>query len=45
MYRRNGRGAIAVYTDNIDEALRVLKEQHYDFVTENDLLEYDEFFH
>ena len=45
MYRRNGRGSIAVYTDNIDEALRVLKEQRYDFVTENDLLEYDEFFH
>ncbi len=39
MYRRN-----AVYVDNIDEALRVLKEQRYDFVTEDDLLEYDEFF-
>ncbi len=44
MYRRNGRGSIAVYVDNIDEALRVLKEQHYDFVTEDDLLEYDEYF-
>ena len=44
MYRRNGRGSIALYIDNIDEALRVLKEQHYDFVTEDDLLEYDEYF-
>lgn len=44
MYRRNGRGSIAVYVDNLDEALRVLKEQNYDFVTEDDLLEYDEFF-
>ena len=44
MYRRNGRGSIAMYLDNLDEALRVLKEQHYDFVTEDDLLEYDEYF-
>ena len=44
MYRRNGRGSIAVYVDNLDEALRVLKEQRYDFVTEDDLLEYDQFF-
>ncbi|MEO2032194.1 MAG: acetolactate synthase [Planctomycetaceae bacterium] len=44
MYRRNGRGSIAVYIDNIDEALRVLREQNYDFVTEDDLLEYDEYF-
>ncbi len=44
MYRRNGRGSIAVYVDNVDEALRVLKEQDYDLVTEDDLLEYDQFF-
>ncbi len=44
MYRRNGRGSIAVYVDNIDEALRVLKEQDYELVTEDDLLEYDSFF-
>ncbi|MCH2201532.1 MAG: acetolactate synthase [Fuerstiella sp.] len=44
MYRRDGRGSIAVYVDNIDEALRVLKEQNYDLVTEDDLLEYDEYF-
>ena len=44
MYRRNGRGAVAVYVDNIDEALRVLKEQNHILITEDDLLEYDEFF-
>ena len=44
MYRRNGCGAVAVYVDNIDEALRVLKEQGHEFVTEDDLLEYDEYF-
>lgn len=44
MYRRSGRGSIAIYADNIDEALRVLKEQRYDFVTEDDLLEYDQYF-
>ena len=43
MYRRNGRGAVAVHVDNIDEALRVLKEQGHELVTEDDLLEYDEF--
>jgi hypothetical protein len=44
MYRRNGRGAVAVYVDNIDEALRVLKEQKHEFVTEDDLLEFDDMF-
>ena len=44
MYRRNHRGAVAVYVDNVDEALRVLKEQQHAFVTEDDLLEYDELF-
>ena len=44
MYRRTGRGSIAVYVDNLDEALRVLTEQQYEFVTEDDLMEYDEFF-
>ncbi len=44
MYRRNGRGAVAVFVDNVDEALRVLKEQQHEFVTEDDLLGYDEMF-
>lgn len=44
MYRRQRRGAVAIYVDNADEALRVLKEQHHQFVTEDDLLEYDDLF-
>lgn len=44
MYRRNQRGAIAIYVDDVDEALRVLKEQRHEFVTEDDLLGYDELF-
>ena len=44
MYRRNRRGAVAVFVGNVDEALRVLKEQNHEFVTEDDLLEYDEMF-
>ncbi|MEZ6130033.1 MAG: acetolactate synthase [Planctomycetaceae bacterium] len=42
MYRRNRRGAIAVYVDNVDEALRVLREQQHQFVTEDDLLTFDD---
>ncbi len=44
MYRRNGRGAIAVYVSERDEALRVLRERQYTLVTEDDLLHYDEYF-
>ncbi len=44
MYRRNRRGAVAIYVDNVDEALRVLREQQHEFVTEDDLLEYDDLF-
>ena len=44
MYRRNGRGAIAVFVDEVDEALRVLKERNHEFVTEDDLMEYDDMF-
>lgn len=43
-YRRNGRGAVAVFVDNVDEALRVLRERNHEFVTEDDLLGYDEMF-
>ena len=41
LYRRNGRGAVAIFVDDLDESLRVLKERNHDFVTEDDLLEYD----
>lgn len=45
MYRRNGRGAMAIFVGGeVDEALRVLKEQNHEFVTEDDLLEYDDLF-
>ncbi len=44
MYRRNGRGAIAIFVSEVDEALRVLKERNHEFVTEDDLLEYDDMF-
>lgn len=44
MYRRDRRGAVALYVDDVDEALRVLKEQHHEFVTEDDLMEYDDMF-
>ncbi|MEZ6063226.1 MAG: acetolactate synthase [Planctomycetaceae bacterium] len=44
LYRRGGRGAVAVYVDNIDEALRVLKEQNQELVTEDDLMEFDDMF-
>ena len=44
MYRRNRCGAIAMYVDDVDAALSVLKDQHHEFVTEDDLLEYDDLF-
>lgn len=44
LYRRNGRGAVAIHVGDVDEGLRVLKEQGYEFVTEDDLLGYDELF-
>lgn len=44
MYRRNGRGAIAIHVDDVNEGLRVLKEQRHEFVTEDDLLGYDDMF-
>ena len=44
MYRKNGRGAVAIFVSETDEALRVLRERKYDLVTEDDLMHYDEFF-
>jgi hypothetical protein len=43
IYRRNGRGAIAMYVDDIDLALRTLGEKGLGMVTERDLLLSDEF--
>ena len=44
MYRRNGRGAVAIYVDEKEETLRVLRERGFETVTEDDLLHFDEFF-
>lgn len=44
MFRKNGRGAVAVYCSEKDEALRVLRERQYQLVNEDDLMNYDEFF-
>ena len=42
--RRGPRGAIAVYVEDIDQAIRVLKDYGHTLLTENDLLEGDGFF-
>ena len=44
MYRKNGRGAVAIYVSEKEEALRVLRERNYELVTEDDLMHHDEFF-
>ena len=44
MYRKSGRGAVAIYVSEKDEAIRVLRERQYQMVTEEDLMHYDEFF-
>ena len=44
LYRRGGRGAIAMYVDDIDFALRTLEEKGLRVVTESDLKEDDESF-
>ena len=44
VYRKNGRGAIAVYVDDIDEGMRVLQESNHTLITESDLLNDDDFF-
>ena len=44
LYRRKGRGAIALYVDDVDQGLRVLHEQGLRIVTEKDLLDDDEYF-
>ena len=44
LYRRNGRGGIALFVDDIDEGIRVLQEDGLKIITEHDLTEDDEFF-
>jgi len=42
LYRRKGRGAIAMYVDDIDLALRTLEEKGLRIITETDLMDEDE---
>lgn len=42
LYRRNGRGGIAMYVDDVDLALRTLEEKGLRLITENDLMDADD---
>ncbi|HID21385.1 MAG TPA: acetolactate synthase [Planctomycetaceae bacterium] len=44
LFRQQGRGAIALYVDDLDQALQLLKDSGLRIITENDLLEDDEYF-
>lgn len=44
LYNRGGRGAIALYVDDVDLALKTLEEKGLSIVTESDLLLDDEMF-
>lgn len=44
LYRRKGHGAIALYTDDIDLAMKTLSEKGHRIITEKDLLDDDEYF-
>lgn len=44
LYRRRGRGAIAVYVDDIDQAAAILKDQGHQLISEKDLDADDEYF-
>lgn len=43
LYRRRGRGAIALYVDDIDLGLSVLRDKGLHIITETDLLDDDEY--
>ena len=43
LYRRGGHGAIALYVDDVDQGCRILSDGGFTVITENDLLEYDDF--
>lgn len=44
LYRRGGRGAIAIYLDDVDQGLEVLETKGLTILTERDLLDDDEYF-
>lgn len=43
LYRRGGRGAIALFVDDLDRGLELLREKGLRIITEDDLLEDDEY--
>lgn len=44
LYSRGGRGAIAMYVDDVDQAQQVLKQKGLNLITESDLLDQDDLF-
>lgn len=42
LYRKNGRGAIAMYVDDIDQGLRTMHDKRLHVITERELLDDDE---
>jgi hypothetical protein len=42
LYRRQGRGAIALYVDDVETGIKTLTDKGHRIITENDLLAYDE---
>lgn len=43
LYRRGGRGAIAMWVDDVDQGVQILQEAGHRVITENDLHDDDEF--
>lgn len=43
LYRRRGRGAVAMFVDDVDQAAQILQEAGHRVLTENDLHDDDEF--
>ncbi|MFO1019950.1 MAG: acetolactate synthase [Planctomycetales bacterium] len=43
LFRRNGHGAIALYVDDVDLAIRTLQEKGHRLITESDLLNHEDY--
>lgn len=44
LYRKHGRGAVAVYVDDLDQGIEVLKQKGLTLLTDQNLIDDDEFF-
>ena len=44
LFRRRGQGAIALGVEDVDQGLEVLRDNGHRIITENDLMDDDEFF-